>query len=606
MLVAPAGSDTFPLDDADGLFVTKRLRVRRRTHASRRDRALRCVPAAPRRGQSTPKHTTSSSARSSRRSSVRRRPSCTRLPSMRRSLAPSRARRALVVWSPRSNLSLYGNTAPVRLLRRSGVEIALGTDWLLSGSMNVRRELECARSFSERYLDGELDAPALLRMATASAARAAGAGRALGRIAPGLLRRSAGRATTGARAARGRRRRRRRATCALVLRAGVPLYGDAATARCARGRRLRSARRVRRPEARLPRGNGTHARRARRRVAVSALRLRHAAERAELRAGATGRIRRHPERQRRDGDGVAERRSTAARASSIPRVHSTRDARRTPTTTASAMRATRVRSTPRASACASSLRRPRRRRRGKRRRRLPARAGSGAARQRCRRYRGRVRLLRVAEPRRLPLPARGCGPARSDAPRAPAAPRARPRRDASVVAVRPDAGGARGYYARARERAVFRDLRVHGECCRPVFRSAIGVTLAGGSTPTRERTSSSPRRSSNERPAARHRAHSSSRRRAWATTARSPSVTNRCSCESRTSPLRTQTPTRRPTTTSSCSTGALRIDDLLEPALDNDSRRGHAPALRHGHSRSFVRALEALAAQARRLDPRIG
>ncbi len=97
------------------------------------------------------------------------------------------ARSALVVWSPRSNLALYGNTAPVPLLLRSGVDVALGTDWLLTGSMNLERELACATSFSATYFDGALDAHTLFAMVTTAGARAVGAGEALGRLEAGAL-----------------------------------------------------------------------------------------------------------------------------------------------------------------------------------------------------------------------------------------------------------------------------------------------------------------------------------------------------------------------------------------------------------------------------------
>lgn len=97
------------------------------------------------------------------------------------------ARSALVVWSPRSNVALYGNTAPVPLLLRSGVDVALGTDWLLTGSMNLERELDCAKSFSTTYFEGALDDHTLFAMVTASGARAVGAGDGLGRLTPGAL-----------------------------------------------------------------------------------------------------------------------------------------------------------------------------------------------------------------------------------------------------------------------------------------------------------------------------------------------------------------------------------------------------------------------------------
>ena len=49
-----------------------------------------------------------------------------------------------LIWSPRSNVYLYGFTAEVGIYDRLGVMIALGTDWTPSGSMNVQRELQCA------------------------------------------------------------------------------------------------------------------------------------------------------------------------------------------------------------------------------------------------------------------------------------------------------------------------------------------------------------------------------------------------------------------------------------------------------------------------------
>ena len=48
---------------------------------------------------------------------------------------------ASLVWSPRSNVSLYGDTALVSVYKRMGVNVALGTDWLPTGSMNLLREL---------------------------------------------------------------------------------------------------------------------------------------------------------------------------------------------------------------------------------------------------------------------------------------------------------------------------------------------------------------------------------------------------------------------------------------------------------------------------------
>lgn len=52
---------------------------------------------------------------------------------------------ASMVWSPLSNLLLYGETAKIRPAVRSGLTIALGPDWSPSGSKNLLGELKIAR-----------------------------------------------------------------------------------------------------------------------------------------------------------------------------------------------------------------------------------------------------------------------------------------------------------------------------------------------------------------------------------------------------------------------------------------------------------------------------
>jgi cytosine/adenosine deaminase-related metal-dependent hydrolase len=224
--VAPADSDTFPLDDADGLLVASGCGYGGgRTQPSDVERFGAYLPHL---GEGIDAEAHNEIVCALEPSLVGETTGVVHAVALDATLARVLAlRRALVVWSPRSNLSLYGNTAPVTLLRRSGVEIALGTDWLLSGSMNVRRELACARSFSDRYLDGELDARALYRMATASAARAVGAEAALGSIARGhfadlqIVRRR-GQEAHAAVVEAGPE------DVELVVRGGVPLYGDRA------------------------------------------------------------------------------------------------------------------------------------------------------------------------------------------------------------------------------------------------------------------------------------------------------------------------------------------------------------------------------------------
>ena len=89
-----------------------------------------------------------------------------------------------LVWSPRSNLSLYGETIDLRESRRKGVRLALGTDWSPSGSFNMLEELSCAREVAEK-LGESVDARELWLMATHHAAYAAGIESDVGQLEEG-------------------------------------------------------------------------------------------------------------------------------------------------------------------------------------------------------------------------------------------------------------------------------------------------------------------------------------------------------------------------------------------------------------------------------------
>jgi 5-methylthioadenosine/S-adenosylhomocysteine deaminase len=53
-----------------------------------------------------------------------------------------------LVWSPRSNLELYGDTTDVRAAKAAGVRIALAPDWSPSGSDGVLQELKYAATWN--------------------------------------------------------------------------------------------------------------------------------------------------------------------------------------------------------------------------------------------------------------------------------------------------------------------------------------------------------------------------------------------------------------------------------------------------------------------------
>jgi 5-methylthioadenosine/S-adenosylhomocysteine deaminase len=80
------------------------------------------------------------------------------------------ARGGSMVWSPFSNLLLYGGTANVAAAKAAGVPIALGPDWAPSGSRNLLGELKVAHLWSE-INGGIFSARELVAMVTREAAK---------------------------------------------------------------------------------------------------------------------------------------------------------------------------------------------------------------------------------------------------------------------------------------------------------------------------------------------------------------------------------------------------------------------------------------------------
>jgi 5-methylthioadenosine/S-adenosylhomocysteine deaminase len=90
-----------------------------------------------------------------------------------------------MVWSPLSNLLLYGATARVDAAKRAGVRIGLGSDWSPSGSKNLLGELKVAWLYSQHMLGGLFSARDLVAMATRDAAAIIKWHKALGALGPG-------------------------------------------------------------------------------------------------------------------------------------------------------------------------------------------------------------------------------------------------------------------------------------------------------------------------------------------------------------------------------------------------------------------------------------
>ena len=90
-----------------------------------------------------------------------------------------------LVWSPRSNLALYGETVDIASALEQGVRIALSTDWSPSGSFNMREEVKCAKRVATG-VGVPLSNETVWRMATYNGAYALGLEDRFGAIRPGL------------------------------------------------------------------------------------------------------------------------------------------------------------------------------------------------------------------------------------------------------------------------------------------------------------------------------------------------------------------------------------------------------------------------------------
>jgi 5-methylthioadenosine/S-adenosylhomocysteine deaminase len=78
-----------------------------------------------------------------------------------------------LIWSPRSNIELYGDTTDVRTAHQYGVNIALAPDWSPSGSDGVLEELNYAAMWNAGQVPRVFTDAELVAMVTSSAAKLA-------------------------------------------------------------------------------------------------------------------------------------------------------------------------------------------------------------------------------------------------------------------------------------------------------------------------------------------------------------------------------------------------------------------------------------------------
>ena len=106
-------------------------------------------------------------------------------------LSPSQLARvhkagASIVWSPRSNFELYGETANVAAAFRAGVTISLAPDWSPSGSDNMWEEIQYTHDISALKLNSLFTSRQLFEMASSVPARVAKIDDKVGTLAPGM------------------------------------------------------------------------------------------------------------------------------------------------------------------------------------------------------------------------------------------------------------------------------------------------------------------------------------------------------------------------------------------------------------------------------------
>ncbi|MBX7198551.1 MAG: amidohydrolase family protein [Rhodospirillaceae bacterium] len=104
----------------------------------------------------------------------------------RADFAKMHAAGATLVWSPRSNMELYKETANVADAAAEKVAIALAPDWSPTGSTNMLAELKFAKQVNDGQFKGLFTAKQLFEMASAVPARTARIDDKVGALKPGL------------------------------------------------------------------------------------------------------------------------------------------------------------------------------------------------------------------------------------------------------------------------------------------------------------------------------------------------------------------------------------------------------------------------------------
>lgn len=102
-------------------------------------------------------------------------------------LVDASAKNISLVWSPFSNLVLYGDTLNPELALKHNVNLTLGSDWTPSGTKNLLDEVKIARRYAQSKGMAQVTDKKLYEMMTINPAKALKLADRLGRLEPGYL-----------------------------------------------------------------------------------------------------------------------------------------------------------------------------------------------------------------------------------------------------------------------------------------------------------------------------------------------------------------------------------------------------------------------------------
>jgi 5-methylthioadenosine/S-adenosylhomocysteine deaminase len=93
---------------------------------------------------------------------------------------------AKLIWSPQSNLALYGKTTQIPLALKHGIHVSLAVDWNPTGSDNIFQELRVASQVNTEQFGGAIPQSSWVKMITLHPAEALALNDKIGSLAPGL------------------------------------------------------------------------------------------------------------------------------------------------------------------------------------------------------------------------------------------------------------------------------------------------------------------------------------------------------------------------------------------------------------------------------------